>query len=439
MKSLWQAETTLPNYDSLKRDVKTDVLIIGGGLAGLLCAYMLKEGGVECIVAEREKICSGTSGNTTAKITSQHSFVYSKLINTYGAEFSQKYYLANERAVHKYSELCKNTDCEFERKDSFIYSRCSPAKIENELSALEMIGAKAEFAVPEDIPFDICGAVKFKNQAQFNPLKFVNQIVQGLKIYEHTPIRSFDGKAYRTDNASIFADYVIVATHFPIFNKHGFYWGKLYQNRSYVIALENAAEIDGMYMDEDEKGLSFRNSGDLLLVGGGAHRTAKNTSGWTELEHAAKAYYPSSNIKYRWAAQDCMSLDGVPYIGKYSSKRENVFVTTGFNKWGMTSSMMSAMLLSDLILGRQNEFEDIFSPSRSILHMSLASNMLHSLIGLLTPSVPRCPHLGCALKYNGAEHSWDCPCHGSRFNANNGKVINDPATDNLTQKKLRRL
>ncbi len=438
MKSLWQAETSLPKFESLNSDIKTDVLIIGGGLAGLLCAYMLRKNGVECIVAEGDGICSGTSGKTSAKITSQHSLIYGKLLKTYGAEFAKKYYLAGEHAVFEYSKLCKNIDCDYEKKDSCIYSRTSPLKIENELAALDKIGARAEFSVPEDIPFDICGAVKFKNHAQFNPLKFVQGIVDGLKIYEHTPIRAFDDKFYHSDNASISADFVIVATHFPIFNKHGLYWSKLYQNRSYVIALENANKIDGMYMDEDEKGLSFRQSGDLLLLGGGAHRTGKTGGGWAETEHLAKIYYPSSNVKYRWAAQDCMSLDGVPYIGRYSKRSENLFVATGFNKWGMTSSMTAAMLLSDLILGKQNDFEDVFSPSRSMLHMSLFSNALHSLGGLLTPSTPRCPHLGCALKYNKAEHSWDCPCHGSRFDADNGKLINDPATDNLKQKKLRR-
>lgn len=439
VKSIWQASNDLPQFDSLKEDIKTDVLIIGGGIAGILCAYMLKKEGVECVVAEGGRICSGTSAYTSAKITSQHGLIYQKLIKMYGMEFAKKYYLANESAVAKYREMCRGTDCDFEDKSNYIYSISSPSKIEDELCALEKIGASnAKLSISTDLPFKCCGAVEMKNQAQFDPVKFVNSIIGDIKIYEHTPIRAYDSNDFCSDRASIKAKSVIVATHFPIWNKHGMYWSKLYQNRSYFTAVKNTPCIDGMYMDEDTKGLSFRQSGNYLLIGGGAHRTGKSGGGWAELERAVKNFYPSSQVKYRWAAQDCMSLDGVPYIGKYSKRTDNMFVATGFNKWGMTSSMISALLLTDLVLGRHNEFEDVFSPSRSALHLSLASNAFHSVCGLLTPKTPRCPHLGCALKYNRLEHSWDCPCHGSRFAESDGKLINSPATDDMTQKKLRR-
>ena len=123
-----------------------------------------------------------------------------------------------------------------------------------------------------------------------------------------------------------------------------------------------------------------------------------------------------------------MTLDGVPYIGKYSKSTENLYVTTGFNKWGMTNALVSAGILRDMVLGMQNPYADVFSPSRSIFHPQLAINAAESIINLLTPTAPRCPHLGCALKYNKAEHSWDCPCHGSRF-TEDGKLIDNPATD----------
>lgn len=216
-------------------------------------------------------------------------------------------------------------------------------------------------------------------------------------------------------------------------NKHGGYFLKLYQHRSYVTALDGAQNVDGMYVDEDKKGLSFRNYGDLLLLGGGAHRTGKQGGNWNELEAFARKNYPSARIVNKWATQDCMSLDGVPYIGQYSQKTPDVFVATGFNKWGMTSSMVSAMLLSDLVRGKESKYTPVFSPSRSMLSPQLAVNIFESLIGLLTPTVPRCPHLGCALKYNSAEHSWDCPCHGSRF-TESGELINNPATDDKNMK-----
>ena len=185
-----------------------------------------------------------------------------------------------------------------------------------------------------------------------------------------------------------------------------------------------------MYVDENEKGLSFRNYGDLLLLGGGSHRTGKNGGNWTELEKFALKYYPSAKIKYRWATQDCMTLDGVPYIGNYSKNTPDMYVATGFNKWGMTSSMVAAMLLTDAVCGKKNAYAEVFSPSRTILRPKLACNAVSAVCNLLTPTAPRCPHLGCALKWNSAEHSWDCPCHGSRFDKN-GKLLDNPATGDI--------
>jgi len=182
-----------------------------------------------------------------------------------------------------------------------------------------------------------------------------------------------------------------------------------------------------MYVDEAMDGLSFRRYGDLLLLGGGSHRTGHSGGSWEELQRFAKKYYPDAREVARWATQDCMTLDSLPYIGRYSKSTNDLYVSTGFNKWGMTSSMVSAMLLTDMIVGRNSEYETIYAPSRTMMHPQLAVNMLESIKGLATLKKPRCPHLGCALTYNKAEHSWDCPCHGSRFEAD-GKLINNPAT-----------
>ena len=220
----------------------------------------------------------------------------------------------------------------------------------------------------------------------------------------------------------------IVATHFPILNKHGGYFLKLYQHRSYVLALDGAPSVDGIYVDESEKGLSFRNWQNLLLLGGGSHRTGKTGGNWKELEEFARTFLGGAKILGKWATQDCMTLDGVPYIGPYSKSTPDLYVATGFNKWGMTSAMVSAMILSDSICGKTNPYAPVFSPSRSILHPQLLLNTAESLAGLLKPTAPRCPHLGCALKYNPAEHSWDCSCHGSRF-SESGKLLDNPATD----------
>ena len=181
-----------------------------------------------------------------------------------------------------------------------------------------------------------------------------------------------------------------------------------------------------MYLNENEKGLSFRNQGEYLLLGGGSHRTGKKGGSWNELRGRAKRLYPESEEAFHWAAQDCMSLDALPYIGQYSKALPDVFVATGFNKWGMSLSMVSAMILKDLIFGKTNDYADIFSPSRSILHPQLFTNALETTLSMITPTKPRCPHLGCALKWNKDEHSWDCPCHGSRLDEN-GRVLEGPA------------
>ena len=204
----------------------------------------------------------------------------------------------------------------------------------------------------------------------------------------------------------------------------------MYQHRSYVLALKNIPKINGMYVDEAKKGMSFRNYNNLLLLGGGDHRTGKKGGNWDELIEFAKKYYPNSSEQYRWATQDCMTLDEIPYIGQYSKNTPNLFVATGFNKWGMTSSMVAAMILHDMVLERESPYAPLFNPSRTILHPQLALNLAESAVNLLTPTTKRCPHLGCALKWNASEHSWDCPCHGSRF-TEAGELIDNPATDDM--------
>ena len=334
--------------------MKTEVLIIGGGMAGILCAYMLQQSGIPYILAEAQSICSGITKNTTAKITSQHGLIYDKLIREFSIEKARQYLEANETALERYRNLCRNIDCDFEDKPSYAYSLNDRRKVEKEVTALEKIGVNAEFVERLPLPFAVEGAVKFPNQAQFHPLKFISAISKGLHIYEHTVVRELVGTTAITDYGKITANHIIVTTHFPFLNKHGSYFLKLYQHRSYVLALENASNVKGMYMDGEQNGLSFRNYQDLLLVGGGGHRTGKKGGNWKELRDFVQRYYPDATEKYHWAAQDCMTLDGIPYIGVYSANTANLYIATGFNKWEMTSSMISAMILCDLVQGKQN-------------------------------------------------------------------------------------
>jgi glycine/D-amino acid oxidase-like deaminating enzyme len=422
MESIWNTTVDLPRFEKLNTNLKTDVLIIGGGLTGILLAKKLQTVGVQYALLEANSICSGVTLNTTAKITAQHALIYNKIYDEYGIEKAQQYYKANTQALNLYKEMCKSIDCDFEIKDAVVYSVNRSDRINAEMEALNKIKADFEYVKELELPFSVAGAIKFKHQAQFNPLKFIKEICKGLNIYENTKVLAFDGEGYLTENGRVTANKTVVATHFPIFNKFGLYPLKLYQNRSYVVALENAKDVNGMYIDENENGLSFRNYKNLLLLGGGSHRTGKQGGSFKELRVFKNHYYPYSKEVTRWATQDCISLDKIPYIGQYSKTSPQIFVATGYNKWGMTSSMLASELLCDLIMGNDNEYCELFSPSRKIFHPQLLTNIIESTVNLLNPVTPRCPHLGCALNWNSQEKSWDCPCHGSRF-SEDGKLL----------------
>ncbi len=430
MKSIWTDTVELPHFSKLEGTNKTDVLIIGGGITGILCAYELQQAGVDYCLVEADTICSGITKNTTAKITSQHGLIYSKLIEEYGIDAAFLYLKANELAIEHYRSLCEDISCDFENKNSYVYSINNPKVLEKELDALNQIGYDAEFVTKPEIPMSTAGAVKFSNQAQFNPLKFISGIARQLKIFEHTKVTELGVHTAKTETGEIQAGQIIVATHFPINNKHGMFFLKMHQSRSYVLALENAVLVDGMYVDEEKHGLSFRNYGNLLLLGGGGHRTGVNGGGYSEVESYSRLFYPDSKIKYRYAAQDCMTLDAVPYIGPYSGGTKDFYAATGFNKWGMTTSMVSAIVLREYILGKESEYAKVFNPNRTIWHPQLLLNSVSAVKNLLTFSKKRCPHMGCALKWNKEEHTWDCPCHGSRFEEN-GELIDNPATGDL--------
>ena len=430
MASIWTETASLPHFEPLDGDCRTDVLIVGGGLAGILCARQLQGAGIDYILIEANHIGGGITKNTTAKITAQHGLIYHNLLKKLGAERTGLYLQANLDAAERYRQLCKRMDCDYETQDSYVYSISDKRKLENELSALNALQFPAEYAENLPLPFSAAGAVCFPHQAQFHPLKFLSSLSGSLNIRENTKLLELAPGTAKTNHGTIRAEKIIIATHFPILNKHGSYFLKQYQHRSYVLALEGAPLPGGMYVDESKKGLSFRSYGDKLILGGGSHRTGKKGGNWTELETFARTHYPYAVIQHRWATQDCMSLDGMPYIGQYSARTPDLYVATGFNKWGMTSSMVAANLLTDLVQGKQNPCEALFSPGRSILTPQLALNGIEAISNLLRFPAKRCPHMGCALRWNRDEHSWDCPCHGSRFEES-GKLIDNPATDDL--------
>lgn len=430
MESVWESTVKFKKREPMPGDFSTDVLIIGGGITGILCAYKLKQAGVSCRIVEAETLCSGITKNTTAKITSQHGLIYDSIIRRFGTDAAKKYFEAARNSISQYRDLSVKINCDFEEKDAYIYSKTDLKKLLKERTALEKIGCESEFYETLPLPVAIVGAIKIPHQAQFNPLKLLAALSEELDVYEHSRVTEITDDGALTQHGKIKAKKIIVATHFPFANKHGSYFLKQYQHRSYVIAFENAPDLGGMFNDENNAGLSFRNYNGMLLIGGGGGRTGKSAGGWNEILQFAHENFPKAKEKYRFATQDCMTLDGIPYIGKYSKNTPDCLVATGFNTWGMTNAMTAANILTDAVLGRENPLMKIFSPSRSIIRPQLAVNAFESAAGLLTFSKKRCPHLGCALKWNVHEHSWDCPCHGSRF-TEDGRLIDNPATGDL--------
>ena len=346
MDSLWTKTAARPAFDRLEGDARTDALVIGGGMAGILCAYMLRRAGVDCMLIEAERICGGVTAGTTAKLTLQHGLFCDKMLRRFGTERTAAYIRAQQRAIEEYRRLCEAVPCDFEERPSVVYSRTDRERIEREVRALERVGVFAEFTAETCLPFAVTGAVRVEGQAQLHPLKLAFALAQELPIYEHTRALEWRPDGVITDRGRIRAERVVVATHFPFLRWRGGFFLKMYQHRSYVLGLENVPKMDGMYVDEDSGGLSFRGCGELLLLGGGAHRTGKRGGGWRELEAFAGMRYPDARVVERWATQDCMTLDALPDIGQYSRKTPQLYVETGFQKWGMSSAMAAADMLA---------------------------------------------------------------------------------------------
>lgn len=478
MESIWSATTSIRPFPALDRDRKTTVAVIGGGLAGILTAYCLAQRGIETIVLEAARIGDGQTKNTTAKITSQHDLIYRKLLQGVGEELAKQYAAANQNAIAAYHRIIseQGISCEFEERPAFLYSTRQQGvlPLEQEAAAAQAVGISAHLTKQTSLPFPVSGAIRFDGQAQFHPLKFLQAIAKKLTIFENTRALLVKGKQVLTPHGTVTAEHIVFATHFPFVNAPGFYFARMHQERSYVVALENAAKLDGMYLGIDADGLSFRNSGNLLLLGGGSHRTGENSEGgkYDMLREKAAAFYPDGMEIAHWSAQDCMTLDSIPYIGPFSSATPNWYVATGFGKWGMTSSMVSAMLLTDQITHTPNPYSEVFSPQRftpSASIQAFLSDSAQAVKGIARQvfTLPeetgkalaaghggivevdgqkigvyrneegecffvstRCPHLGCQLEWNPDEKSWDCPCHGSRFDYR-GKLIDNPAQEDI--------
>lgn len=475
MESIWSKTCDIRKRTALNRDMEADVAVIGGGMAGILTAYQLKRSGIRTVVLEAERIGGGQTKNTTAKITVQHGMFCHTFLEKKGKEKAEKYIQANQAAAEEHWKIVEKEkiDCDLTRADSYVFSG-DGERLLTETEAAQKLGIDASYVKHTEIPVSCAGAVRFPGQAQFHPLKFLRAVAEHLEIYENSPVKKVEEHRVWTSCGSVRAGKIVFATHFPFINFPGMYFARMHQERSYVLALEGAEMPEGMYIGDGDNALSFRKYGKYVLLGGQGHRTGENKEGkrYENLRETARTLYPGSREAACWSAQDCITADQIPFIGQYASDHPDWFIASGFQKWGMTSSMAAAMILRDLICGRENPFAEVFSPSRfsaeelpQILKdggkavKGLTKRFFQisgDSLGRIRPGqadvvetaegktgVYRdedgqvyqvdivCPHLGCELEWNPDEKSWDCPCHGSRFDYR-GRLLEGPAQQDIS-------
>lgn len=492
----WLQSVELPSFRNLTGDITVDVAIIGGGMTGITSAYLLAKEGKKVALLEAGRILTGTTGHTTAKVTAQHGLIYDELISHFGEEQTKLYYQANNEALQFIKNLVneQQIDCDFSDQDAYIYTNSQQElqKLINEFKAYERLGMK-EGEYLESIPIPVAhkAAIVMRNQAQFHPLKYLHHLVReftkmGGEIYENTTAVDIEeGNAPRVttkDGHKVSCQHMIVASHYPFYDIKGYYFSRLYIERSYVLAVKPEKEFPGgMYINAEQPTRSLRytdiNGDKVILFGGSSHQTGKEEHThkyYEEIENFARESFGVKAIPYRWSAQDPYTLDKVPYVGNYSATLSNIYVATGYRKWGMTNGTNAARLITDLILERENPYKELFDPSRFhadpdvkkflSVNTQVAAKLIEGKLdqptaqpedlktnegaavmingqragayrdedGELYLVDTTCTHMGCELNWNNGERSWDCPCHGSRFSYK-GEVLDGPAETPLKQ------
>lgn len=499
--SLWRATVDLPTFPALQGELDTEIVVVGAGITGITTAYLLAQEGKKVVLVESGKVLDGTTGYTTAKASSQHGLIYDELISNFSEEEAILYYEGAQEALHYMRRLVEenNIDCDWQQETSYIYVESDDSilkKLEKEMDAYRKLGIPGEWVDSLPIPLSVKGAIALPDQARFHPLQYLVFLLQqflllGGTVYEDTIIEEVESGdrprlLIQDQEFGITCDKVVSASHYPVTDQNGFYFARLHAERSYTLAVRAETTFaGGMYLSVDEPKHSLRsatiNGQEMLIVGGNGHKTGQEDETITHYEGLEKFVGMLLGIKeipYRWSAQDLFSLDNIPCIGYITEDEPNILVGTAFAKWGMTSGTLAAHMMTDMIMGRDNRYAELFNPSRKqplltkiktavVQNANVAKEMITGKLdfnrrkaddldndeggviwhhgkrtgayrdpqGALHMVDTTCTHMGCEVGWNEAERSWDCPCHGARF-AYNGEVIEGPATKAL--KKVNR-
>jgi glycine/D-amino acid oxidase-like deaminating enzyme/nitrite reductase/ring-hydroxylating ferredoxin subunit len=474
LRSLWFEGGTRPQRTALRGDVSVDVAVLGAGIVGLTTALLLERQGARVAVLEGRQAGAGASGYNTAKLSSLHGLTYRGLVRSLGSELARTYGAANEAGIARVFELAEalGIDCDLRRKPNYTYSESGSdlEQVREEAEVARGLGLPASYVEDVDLPFPVAGAVRFEDQAEFHPVKYLHGLAAALKGPLHEETMATGVRRGRVDTAGgavVSAEHVVVATHLPFLDR-GLYFARCHPERSYVVAGRTADAPAGMYLSTEQPAHSIRAHGDWLLVGGESHKTGQADAAerYARLEAWARERF-GIEPELRWATQDHMPVDGVPYVGRHDPLSSRVWVATGFRKWGLAMGTAAAELLAARIAGREHAWTELFDPQRvrprasaatfvkenanvalrfvgdrvvkrghvddiapgegRIVGAGLGQRAVHrDDDGRLHELSARCTHLGCIVNWNSGERTWDCPCHGSRFAAT-GEVIEGPA------------
>lgn len=413
------------SFPKLDKDIECDVLVVGGGICGILCAHFLQQSGKKVVLLEADNICSKKTLKTTATITAIEDVMYYDLIQSIGKEKAKLYLEANMFALNEYRKLASKFEFDFEECSSYKYSTFDDGKIEQEVAAIKSLGYHATIKERLNFPIEISKVLEFKNQGQMNPLMLVNELCKDLNIYENSRvIKLKDSVAFTENNRVIFSD-VVICTGFPFLRLKGLFFLKMYQKKSHVLEVFNDYKTKGNGVGVSEEDFYFRTYKDSILIGSTDEKTGHDCAGFDKINELIVKNYKVTKVKNHWINIDAITLDNMPYIGLYSNFEENMYVATGFNMWGMTKAMLSAHIICDLINKKHNKFSELFSPSRKMTFKPLLKNIGSAMKELVSFKKKRCKHLGCPLYYNETDETYECRCHGSKYDKN-GNIIDTP-------------